>query len=175
MSIYFYKNQSYYISYPLPVDDSIENFSELGIVSVYLIINDSLKYNEIGFGDKKISISKRGAWYIEIHDDIFYSLPEGENTIEVRVMSTNGGVLFENKTTFFVYEKYDENEQKDDVTPLDLLSSKNYTTKEIRNKRFEICKGCPKLFKPTKTCKECGCFMAAKTWLKDATCPIGKW
>ena len=24
-------------------------------------------------------------------------------------------------------------------------------------------------------CKECGCFMNRKTWLKDASCPIGKW
>ena len=66
-------------------------------------------------------------------------------------------------------------EEIDAVTPLDLLHSDNYTTKEIRNERFDICKGCDRLFKPTRTCKECGCFMAMKTWLKGADCPIGKW
>ena len=63
----------------------------------------------------------------------------------------------------------------DDVTPLDLLNNKNYTTQDIRNGRYEICLDCDKLFKPTRTCKECGCFMAMKTWLKNASCPIGKW
>jgi hypothetical protein len=63
----------------------------------------------------------------------------------------------------------------DGVTPADLLSSKNYTTKDTRTKRFEICKGCEELFKPTYTCKKCGCFMALKTWVDQATCPLGKW
>lgn len=62
-----------------------------------------------------------------------------------------------------------------EVTPFDLLNSKNYTTEDIRNARYETCLGCEKLFKPTRTCKECGCFMVMKTWLKDATCPLGKW
>jgi hypothetical protein len=66
-------------------------------------------------------------------------------------------------------------EQARNVTPLDLLSSSNYTTKETRNSRLESCLGCDRLFKPTKTCKECGCFMAAKTWLKQASCPLQKW
>lgn len=41
--------------------------------------------------------------------------------------------------------------------------------------RFEICSSCPELLKITKQCKKCGCFMALKTKLEDATCPIGKW
>lgn len=175
MNIAFYKDQNYYLSYPLPFDSSINNFSELNINYVFVEINESLKYNEIGFGEEKISISKRGSWYIEIHDSKFYDLPNGENKIYIKVLSSDGSVIMENDGMFFVYEKYEENDQKEDVTPLDLLSSKNYTTRDIRNERYEICKKCPKLFKPTKTCKECGCFMAAKTWLKDATCPIGKW
>jgi hypothetical protein len=61
------------------------------------------------------------------------------------------------------------------VTPLDLLSSDNYTTKDTRDGRLNTCKDCDRLFKPTRTCRECGCFMAVKTWLKDATCPIGHW
>lgn len=41
--------------------------------------------------------------------------------------------------------------------------------------RLQICKECPRLFKPTMQCKECGCFMRIKTRLKSASCPIGKW
>ena len=61
------------------------------------------------------------------------------------------------------------------VTPLDLLNNENYTTEEIRNARYDTCLGCERFFKPTKTCRECGCFMTMKTWLKEAECPIGKW
>lgn len=62
-----------------------------------------------------------------------------------------------------------------EVSPMDLLSSDNYTTREQRDGRLSTCKDCDSLFKPTRTCRECGCFMALKTWLKDATCPLGKW
>jgi hypothetical protein len=61
------------------------------------------------------------------------------------------------------------------VTPFDLLNSNNYTTKDVRNSRYETCKQCPEFFNPIKMCKECGCSMPMKTWLKNATCPIGKW
>lgn len=66
-------------------------------------------------------------------------------------------------------------EQMDEAKPSDLLFSDNYTDKDTRNRRYEICLGCDKLFKPTRTCKECGCFMSLKTWLKGAACPINKW
>lgn len=61
------------------------------------------------------------------------------------------------------------------ATPIDLLSGENYTTKEIRDGRYETCLGCERLFKPLRSCKECGCFMSLKTWLKHAECPMGKW
>lgn len=67
----------------------------------------------------------------------------------------------------------DEDDKK--VSPTDLLSSDNYTSRDVRDERFALCKGCEVLFKPTRTCKECGCFMGLKTWLKDASCPLGKW
>lgn len=67
------------------------------------------------------------------------------------------------------------NGMTDDATPLDLLSSDNYTTREVRNERYDICLSCDRLFGPTRTCKECGCFMAMKTWLKMAGCPLQKW
>lgn len=71
-------------------------------------------------------------------------------------------------------EEMTEEEHKNAV-PWDLLQSSNYTTREIRDGRYETCLGCERLFKPTRTCKECGCFMSMKTWLKFAECPIGKW
>lgn len=69
----------------------------------------------------------------------------------------------------------EEIEEMDNATPLDLLNNKNYVSKEARKARYEICLDCPRLFKPTRQCKECGCFMAGKTWLKNASCPLGKW
>jgi len=61
------------------------------------------------------------------------------------------------------------------VKPWDLLKSDNYTTADVRNERLNICMECPRLAKLPKVCKECGCFMGAKTWLKEAFCPIDKW
>jgi hypothetical protein len=175
MSLSLYKDQSFYIYYPLPVDNSLE-FNDLDIDNVEVVINNSKRYDELGFGEGKISISKRGSWYIEIYDESFNNLPTGQNTVYIKILHKDQSIFVENTSILYVYDKYEEGIQdKDDVTPLDLLSSKNYTTKKIRNERFDICKECPKLFKPTKTCKECGCFMAMKTWLSDATCPINKW
>ena len=48
-------------------------------------------------------------------------------------------------------------------------------SEDIRENRFLICSDCDRLLKTTYTCKECGCFMKAKTWLKPAKCPLGKW
>lgn len=42
-------------------------------------------------------------------------------------------------------------------------------------RRFATCLECPSLIQSTKQCKECGCFMAMKVKLKNATCPLGKW
>lgn len=42
-------------------------------------------------------------------------------------------------------------------------------------RRYEICNDCERLFRPTATCKECGCFMKVKTKVQKASCPIGKW
>jgi len=41
--------------------------------------------------------------------------------------------------------------------------------------RYNICKSCDRLNKLTKICKECGCFMPAKTKLKGKLCPLNKW
>ena len=55
---------------------------------------------------------------------------------------------------------------------------------EIAEKRWEICKQCPKLLydqtnpdtnKKDGRCTECGCFMNVKVHYAVAECPIGKW
>jgi len=48
-------------------------------------------------------------------------------------------------------------------------------SQEITDLRLEICRPCENLFKPTFSCKKCGCFMKIKTKLEEATCPEGKW
>lgn len=45
---------------------------------------------------------------------------------------------------------------------------------EIAHERMAICKECPSLGKLNR-CKECGCFMDAKTKLAITECPLGKW
>jgi hypothetical protein len=46
---------------------------------------------------------------------------------------------------------------------------------EVQEYRYNICQGCEKLYKPTNTCKMCGCFMAVKTWMPNQECPLKKW
>lgn len=72
------------------------------------------------------------------------------------------------------WEKYKKN--LGETRPWDLVNPNiERSSIEVAEKRFEICKGCPELIKLTKQCKKCGCFMAAKTKLQGATCPLGKW
>jgi hypothetical protein len=47
------------------------------------------------------------------------------------------------------------------------------TSKEIAEERLNICKACDEY--ALGVCKKCGCVMVAKTPLKFAGCPIGKW
>jgi hypothetical protein len=46
------------------------------------------------------------------------------------------------------------------------------TVQEIR---MSICRQCDQLFKPLNTCKRCGCYMPAKTYLASVKCPLNKW
>ena len=62
------------------------------------------------------------------------------------------------------------------VRPMDMVNpNSQFADEELSNERYSICKACPELIKLTKQCKKCGCFMAAKTKLQLATCPLGKW
>ena len=47
--------------------------------------------------------------------------------------------------------------------------------RSVRESRLEICNSCEFLFKPTNSCKKCGCFVDAKTWIPSTECPINKW
>lgn len=72
--------------------------------------------------------------------------------------------------------KWEEYKEKNGVTPLDMLNPKTRHIEEsIAIKRLEICKSCPELISLSTQCKKCGCFMAIKTKLEAAKCPIGKW
>ena len=64
---------------------------------------------------------------------------------------------------------------KKDARFYDLFRPEKHATEELAQERLSICEGCPELIKATKTCKECGCFMVAKTKLQAAECPLGKW
>jgi len=72
--------------------------------------------------------------------------------------------------------RWQQYKEKNGVTPLDLLNPMTKPAdKKLSKLRLEICLGCPELIKTTKQCKKCGCFMALKTKLEIAKCPIGKW
>ena len=79
----------------------------------------------------------------------------------------------------------ENNDQPDDtkkdnspkaVKPWDMLkTSTEMASDEVQEKRYSVCKACPKFIKSTSQCRECGCFMAMKTSLLQATCPLNKW
>lgn len=62
------------------------------------------------------------------------------------------------------------------VRPWDLLNpNKEKVSDEAQKRRMDICKSCPFFIKITGQCSKCGCLMAGKTKLADASCPINKW
>ena len=72
------------------------------------------------------------------------------------------------------WEEYKKN--LGDTRPWDIINpNTEWADESLSKERYSICQSCPELIKLTKTCKECGCFMAAKTKLQNATCPISKW
>lgn len=72
------------------------------------------------------------------------------------------------------YKKKKEEERT--VKPWDFLNpNTEYALEDLATSRYSICQACPEFISLTTQCKKCGCFMAAKTKLEKATCPIGKW
>ena len=49
------------------------------------------------------------------------------------------------------------------------------TSQMERDTRYQMCQHCPEYIKNSDRCAQCGCFMPAKTWIKAAKCPVGKW
>jgi hypothetical protein len=67
-------------------------------------------------------------------------------------------------------------EKLGETRPWDMLNpNTEYVPEEEAERRYDICKACPELIDLTKQCKQCGCFMAMKTKVSKATCPLGKW
>tara|TARA_R110002050_G_scaffold24443_2_gene65448 strand:- start:1707 stop:2105 length:399 start_codon:yes stop_codon:yes gene_type:complete len=46
---------------------------------------------------------------------------------------------------------------------------------KIYKDRLDICRECPMLFKPTMSCKRCGCFMKVKAKIGRMSCPDKHW
>lgn len=46
---------------------------------------------------------------------------------------------------------------------------------DVRENRINLCHECEYFIKASSQCKNCGCFMPMKTWLKSAKCPVNKW
>ena len=62
------------------------------------------------------------------------------------------------------------------VKPWDMINPHIERADEaLADKRYSICQACPELIKLTKQCKKCNCFMAKKTKLLNAKCPLSKW
>lgn len=55
------------------------------------------------------------------------------------------------------------------------MDASSSRTRTLSQERLEVCRECVFLFKPTMTCKRCGCFMKVKSHLANAECPEGKW
>ncbi len=61
------------------------------------------------------------------------------------------------------------------MTVFDYLDPIVPKDKDLGMKRYKICLSCPRIIHATGQCRECGCFMKAKTQLEDAKCPLCKW
>jgi hypothetical protein len=48
------------------------------------------------------------------------------------------------------------------------------TSDNVRKERLDICSKC-EFLDISKYCKVCGCFLPAKTYFKNFSCPIEKW
>lgn len=53
--------------------------------------------------------------------------------------------------------------------------NKFFVPQDVYEDRIAICKSCIYYFKPTGTCKDCGCFMKVKARLAPMECSQKKW
>lgn len=100
--------------------------------------------------------------------------PNGKLDYYFHVTDINEETIIEESGSFEVINGKDE--AKKIARPWDLLNpNTEYVDSKKAKERFDICKSCPKLIKGVKVCEECGCFMALKTKIAHAECPLGKW
>jgi len=50
-----------------------------------------------------------------------------------------------------------------------------YAQKKTYERRYDICKKCPRFNKYLQQCKECYCIIPLKARLQNVKCPLGKW
>ena len=50
-----------------------------------------------------------------------------------------------------------------------------FVSDEVHKERTEICKSCDRYNHAHQTCKECGCFIPAKSKVILDSCPLDKW
>lgn len=167
-------NDDLLIKYPLPFNAEPTSEPNIDISSASINVGKVRKYS---LGRDGIYVTYENGWFLELKKKECDGIPEGRYTVKIEAHDSFGNLVVEDSIDIFIYSGHNEeiSKEMDSVTPLDLLSSKNYTNREERDIRYDICKKCPELIKMTKTCKKCGCFMSMKTWLKDASCPINKW
>ena len=85
------------------------------------------------------------------------------------------------KKLVYLISKYEadsyaeKNEQLDLRTIPQRIKNILIHDQDIIDKRWAECEKCEFLFKPTSSCKKCGCFMKVKTKVAHASCPVGKW
>lgn len=48
-------------------------------------------------------------------------------------------------------------------------------SEEVKLYRLDVCNGCDYFNKTVKMCKQCGCYMPAKSMFASASCPEEKW
>jgi len=50
-----------------------------------------------------------------------------------------------------------------------------FVTDEVQRERMLVCRSCDKYDELQNSCKECGCYLPAKTKVILDSCPLGKW
>ena len=58
---------------------------------------------------------------------------------------------------------------------LDLFDPSKHVHPKTRRERVNICMECEHLFRLTKNCKKCTCFVREKAKLITEDCPMGFW
>lgn len=51
----------------------------------------------------------------------------------------------------------------------------HFASKDVTSARRSICNGCEIRDQKLNICTACGCFIPAKTKLRDEVCPLEKW